>query len=117
VLNREALQKHARSYYGDLDPTDPLISPVYGDIRRVCSTAIFTGTRDLCYADCKKLKLKADSEPVVFEFRAFEGLFHNWPMHLLPVGQSATAMLISHLKHVRSEAELSLSQGADFWKN
>lgn len=116
VLNRAAIQQHARKYYGDFEPTDPLISPIYGDIRRVCSTTIFVGTHDICLADCKKLKLKADSEPVVFQFRAFEGLFHNWPMHFLQIGDEATSMVLSHIKHPPTETELSLSDDKDFWK-
>lgn len=116
VLNRGALQQHARMYYAGLDPTDPLISPVYGDIRRVCSTTIFVGTNDITSPDARKLRLKADSEPVVFQYRAFDGLFHNWPMQRIPVGEEATAMVLAYIKFPPSDAELSMSGDHDFWK-
>jgi len=70
LLNVDQLIKAGKAYAGDLSPRDPLVSPLYGDLKHIPPTLIFTGTADVLLADCrslKKLALEAGSEVELLE--------------------------------------------------
>jgi len=115
-LNVEILRGLGKQYASDLKPTDFRVSPVYGSVRRITPTTLFVGTHDIMLADARKLKLKAESEPVVFNYREFNGMFHDWMFFNFPDAKKARKMIISQIKYPPSEAENALNAGGDFWK-
>lgn len=116
LLDPGVLRALSLEYAGNMDITDAMISPVYGNIRRVTSTTVFTGSHDITSADCRKLRVKAESEPVVFNYREFTGRFHNWMMFNTPDGKKTRKMIMSLIKYPPRDAELTLSPSNDFWK-
>lgn len=116
LLNVQPLRKIGTEYAGAIEMTDPRISPVYGKIRRIAPTTVFIGSNDIMLADCRKLKLKAESEPVVFNYREFNGRFHNWMFFNTPDGKKTRSMIFSQIRYPVSEAEEVLSANTDFWK-
>ncbi|MFP8489636.1 alpha/beta hydrolase fold domain-containing protein [Gracilimonas sp. Q87] len=116
LLDVEALRTLGKQYAADVELTDFRASPIYGNIRRVAPTTLFVGTHDIMLADSRKLRLKAESEPVVFNYLEFNGMFHDWMFFNFPDAKKAQAMIISQIKYPPSEAEMALNAGSDFWK-
>jgi acetyl esterase/lipase len=116
LLDAEVLRALGRRYASDLELTDYRVSPIYGNIRRIAPTSLFVGTHDIMLADSRKLRLKAESEPVVFDYNEFNGMFHDWMFFNFPDAKKARNMIISQIKYPPSEAEMALNAGSDFWK-
>jgi acetyl esterase/lipase len=51
VLGLEGLKTAAKLYRGDVDPKDPIVSPIYGDLSDLPPMTIVTGSRDLLHSD------------------------------------------------------------------
>lgn len=59
-LNAAVLRKVGADWAGEMDPRDPMISPLYGDMAGLPPTDLFTGTWEIFYTDivktCDKMK-------------------------------------------------------------
>jgi acetyl esterase/lipase len=67
----------ARLYAGGHDPKDPLISPVYGDVRGFPPTLLTSGTRDLFLSNTVRMHLKLREAGVDADLIVFEGMSHG----------------------------------------
>ena len=66
-------------YAGGDDRTNPLISPIYGDLRGVSSeVTIFIGTRELLLPDARRFRDLATAAGVRLNYREYDGMFHVW---------------------------------------
>lgn len=83
VLDREILKKAGRLYAGKLSLTDPLVSPLYGDLANLPPTALFVGTSDILLADSRRLVRKAAQAGSPIDLYEITGLVH--PGVLLPL--------------------------------
>ena len=50
-LSNEVLRHVGADWAGELDPRDPIVSPLYGDMRGLPATDLFTGTWEVFYSD------------------------------------------------------------------
>lgn len=66
----------AQLYAGKYDLKHPLISPLYGDVRNLPPTLLFTGTRDLFLSNTIRMHLKLKDVGVKADLIVFEGLSH-----------------------------------------
>lgn len=66
----------ARLYAAGRNLRDPLLSPVYGDMRGFPPTYLVTGTRDLFLSDTARVHRKLRSAGVEAELDVYEGLSH-----------------------------------------
>jgi monoterpene epsilon-lactone hydrolase len=87
-----------KDYVGALDPKDPVLSPVYADLRGLPPTLFITSTRDLLLSGTTilhraYLKAGVDARLVVFE--ALPHAFWNNPE--LPESKEADAMMAKFL--------------------
>ncbi len=71
-----ALAGAARLYAAGRDLRDPLVSPLYGDLRGFPPTLLVTGTRDLLLSDTARVHRKLRSAGVEAELDVYEGLSH-----------------------------------------
>jgi acetyl esterase/lipase len=115
VQNQEVLQELGKRYAGSLELTDPQVSPIYVDTRRLAPISVYVGTRDILLADSRKLKVMSESKPVVFQYREFKGMVHNWMYMPLPEAKQAVEMIINNIKFQPSEFEISLQEQAFSW--
>ncbi len=76
-------------YVGDNPGTNPLISPLFGDLKNLPSIFINSGVDDELYEDGEKFYLKAKESGVDITFRAGEGMVHCYPL-LAPMFREAT---------------------------
>ncbi|WP_246228012.1 alpha/beta hydrolase [Mycolicibacterium helvum] len=66
------------SWAGDLDPSDPLVSPIYGSLAGLPPTTVYTSSRDLLTQQALRLRDKAIASSADFTFVLREGQFHDW---------------------------------------
>jgi acetyl esterase/lipase len=116
VLQSAPLKELGEMYRGEFEANNFIVSPVYGNIRRVAPTTVYVGTNDIMLADSRKLKLKAESEPVVFNYREFKGMFHNWMFFDFTDARKTRAMIFNEINYQSSEVERAMNEQNDFWK-
>lgn len=65
------------AYAGSLDPRDPLVSPLFGDLSGLPPTTVYSGSRDIRSPDVLVLRdLLPPGADFTFELRA--GYIHDW---------------------------------------
>jgi len=79
----------SRHYIGDNQATNPLISPLFGDLKDLPPIFINSGVNDELYEDGEKFYLKAKEAGVDITFKAGEGMVHCYPL-LAPMFREAT---------------------------
>jgi len=73
------LDNIAQQWAGDLDRTDPLVSPLYGSLAGLPPTAVYAGSRDIVAPDVLVLQDKALATPGAdFTFILRNGEPHDW---------------------------------------
>jgi epsilon-lactone hydrolase len=82
-----------RMYAGDLDVTDPFVSPLNGNFEDLAPMLIFTGTHDLYHPDIVSLANKAARAGVRVEMHVRNGLQHNYPLLPTPEGREARSII------------------------
>ena len=79
----------SKYYVGDNTATNPLISPLFGDLKGLTPILLNSGTDDELYDDGEKFYLKAKSAGVDITFRAGTRMVHCYPL-LAPMFPEAT---------------------------
>jgi acetyl esterase/lipase len=77
-INNEILQATAQMYLDGHDPCDPLVSPLYGDLRGLPPLLIQVGSAELLYDDGSRFAQRARRAGVEVEFDAVPGMVHVW---------------------------------------
>ena len=80
MMTVESLSNAATAYIGDADATDPLISPMFGNLDGLPPTLIQMGTADLLIADCRKFYRKCREAGVDVNYEEFPDCFHDFMM-------------------------------------
>lgn len=80
-------------YVGDADPSDPLLSPVNGDLRGFPPTILISGTRDVLLSDTVRMHRKLREAGVKADLHIYDGQTHgDYLQNLLrPVPESSDA--------------------------
>ena len=76
-------------YVGTGNPENPLISPLFGDLKGLPPILINSGVNDELFDDGRQFYLKAKEAGVDVTFRAGEGMMHCYPF-LAPFFREAT---------------------------
>ncbi|WP_052960409.1 alpha/beta hydrolase [Mycobacterium sp. EPa45] len=66
------------SWVGDLDPTDPIVSPIFGSLGGLPPTTVYSSSRDLLTQQALRLRDKATAAGADFTFVLRQGQFHDW---------------------------------------
>jgi acetyl esterase/lipase len=82
-----------RLYAGELDVTNPFVSPLNGSFVGLAPMLIFTGTHDLFHPDIVALADKAARAGVPVEMHVRNGLPHNYPLLPTPEGREARGII------------------------
>ena len=79
-LNAPLLRKDGQLWAGNLDPTDPRVSPLYGSLAGLPPTAVYSGSLEVFAPDVLVLQGKALATPGAdFTFILRKGELHDWP--------------------------------------
>jgi acetyl esterase/lipase len=76
-------------YRGTLPDTDPLVSPINGELGGLGAVTMFSGTRDILNADAHRLVEKAAAAGLAVDFHEVPEMIHNYP--LLPIPEARIA--------------------------
>jgi len=87
-------------YAGKTDPSNPLISPLYGDLTGLPPIMINSGTDDELYDDGKNFYLKAKAAGADIRFRSGEGMVHCYPLlaPMFPEAVEAMDQIVAFIK-------------------
>jgi triacylglycerol lipase len=81
VLRVSSLRTAGAAWAGELSLRDPLVSPVYGALGGLPTTAVYCGNLDLFAADVLHLRARALAAPTnEFTFILRNGAIHCWAM-------------------------------------
>jgi len=65
-----------QGYVGDADPTDPLVSPVFGDYAGVTPLFLLSGTAELLASDAPRVAARARGQGVNVTLLVLDGMWH-----------------------------------------
>lgn len=115
ILDRKVLQALGTRYIGNYENTHFLVSPIYGQIKRLPAITVFVASDEIFLPDCRKLKVRAESEPMVFNYREFNGMVHNWMFLPIPEAETALTMIVSQLMLEPKDFEDPVNADSKFW--
>jgi acetyl esterase/lipase len=84
LLSREALITAGKYYANDIERTNPLISPLYGDFEGLAEMYLFMGTHDILAPDVKILEDKVKNTTIRFNYFKYDQMFHVWMFYPIP---------------------------------
>lgn len=92
-VRAKGLQRTANLYLAGHDPTDPLASPLYGDLGGLPPLLIQVGTTESLFSDAARFAAKAEAAGVMVHFEPWAGVLHFWQGYagVLEKGRLATA--------------------------
>jgi acetyl esterase/lipase len=81
-------------YAGGLETTDPLVSPIYGDITGIPPIDVFSGTYDALNIDVEKMAAMAEEKNIDFTLYSYEKMIHGFiGFTFLPEAKAAFEVL------------------------
>jgi len=91
----------SKYYIGNNEATNPLISPLFGDLIGLPPILLNSGTDDELYDDGEKFYLKAKSAGVEIKFRPGYGMVHCYPLlaPMFPEATEAMNEIVAFVKH------------------
>ncbi|MGK2958001.1 MAG: alpha/beta hydrolase [Acidimicrobiales bacterium] len=78
TVRAKGLQRTAALYLAGHDPTDPLASPLYGDLGGLPPLLIQVGTTEALFSDAARFAAKAEAAGVMVHFEPWAGTIHFW---------------------------------------
>jgi len=93
LLTRDGLQQFADWYLGGQDPRNPLVSPLYADLKGLPPLLIQVGTSEILLDDSLRLEQCARAAGVKVTLSQYEDMPHVWHVFasFLPEGKRAAA--------------------------
>lgn len=82
LLPPKAVRLYTRSYVGNGDANDPLISPVYGDLRGLPPLLIHVGEDEILRDDAVRLAEVAKAADVDVRLEIYPRMWHVWQLNL-----------------------------------
>lgn len=83
------LKKYGADWAHGIDVKDPMISPLYGDMKGLPPTDLFTGTWEVFYTDVVKTYDKMKAAGVDARLHVAEKMGHVYPLWPCPEGKKA----------------------------
>ena len=100
ALDSEQLRHLGALWAGDMDPTDPIVSPLYGSFEDLGSIILITGTGELLYPDIAALDEILTRQGADHELAVWKGMFHVWPLYeaySIPEADEAVEYILEQL--------------------
>jgi monoterpene epsilon-lactone hydrolase len=91
----------SKYYIGDNQPANPLISPLFGDLKGLPPILLNSGMDDELYDDGELFYLKAKREGVDIKFRAGKEMVHCYPLlaPMIPEATEAMKEIVDFVQH------------------
>lgn len=92
LISYEYLQDCARKYRGDVSASDPLASPLSGDLRRLPPLLLQVGTDERLFDDSVSFAARAAGAGVQVELEIWEGMHHVFQLDGAHLESSSAAL-------------------------
>jgi monoterpene epsilon-lactone hydrolase len=86
MLSIKKLRTASKLYSNNTDIKNPLISPIYGDLKTLPETHLFISNHDLLFADSKKFRDLVKASGVKIDFYEYDKMMHVWMLFPIPEG-------------------------------
>lgn len=96
-LHPVGLAECGRAWAGPLDPADPRVSPLYGDLAGLPPIDAYVGTRDLFHPDVLDLASRCAAAGVTCQVEEITGAVHSYPLTQTPEGRASRTRLVRSL--------------------
>ena len=103
LVQRPGLERCANWYLGGADPSDPLASPLLGDLGGLPPLLIQVGGQEVLLDDAARLAEQAKAAGVAVDYQCWDEMFHVWQLYapMLSEGRDAIAAIGDFLgRHV-----------------
>jgi len=98
ILPMEGLNHAASLYAGGADLRDPLLSPIYGNLKNLGDIKLIFGTEEVFYPDCRALVEKIGKvQGTQLDWEVGENLIHAWPIFPFPQSRAAISDIANFL--------------------
>jgi len=100
--------KWAHYYAGENNRTDPLISPLFGDMAGMPPILIQVGDREAILSDSTRLHERLQQEKVSSILQIYPGMFHDWQMfwYYMPEANKAVADISQFISEKHNAAKV-----------
>jgi len=78
TISKAYLDRMAALYLKDIDPKDPIASPVYSDLEGLPPMLIQVGNSETMFGDAEAYAHKAKRSGVLVEFESYDDVPHGW---------------------------------------
>jgi len=78
MISPESIRNCAAAYVGRADPRDPLVSPLFADLRGLPPLLLQVGSEEMLRDDNARLAEKARASGVDAAFEEWQGMMHVW---------------------------------------
>lgn len=101
------LRRMAQLYLDGRDPTDPLASPVFGDLQGLPTTLILVGDHEVLLDDSRLFAERAKEKGVPVQMEVWPEMWHGWLMSApeLPEANEAIRSIAAFVRKVTSERD------------
>ena len=98
LLSRDALLEFAGMYAGQHSLRDPLISPLFGDLKGIAPSLLFVGTAEILLDDALLMQARLLGAGCECEVHVEEGLWHVYVLYGVPESRHAMSMIEAYLR-------------------
>ena len=108
MLSGKLVNKLAQLYYGEAAPTDPRVSPLYGDLRGLPPLRIYVGDTEILLDDARRLAERAKQQGVTVDLRVWNKMPHVWPIFVafgIPESKAAFGEIVEFIKERTSQPQ------------
>ncbi len=96
------MKKWAEMYAGNEDLTNPLISPLYGNLHDFPSFLLQCSNTEMLYDDSRRMYNKAKEAGVEVELQVWNNLIHWWHLfqRIVPEANEAVERIVDYIKKI-----------------
>ncbi len=101
MLSSRSIDKLAGAYYGSASPTNPLVSPIYGDLSGLPPLLIYVSNTEILLDDSVRLADRAKQFGVKTDLRVGDRLPHVWPVFVsfkIPESRKALREIVEFIR-------------------
>ncbi|MFI9508200.1 alpha/beta hydrolase fold domain-containing protein [Nocardia sp. NPDC052566] len=97
IITARGLRAFADRYAGGLDPGDPIVSPLFGNLDGLAPVAVFTSTSEILNADAHLLRQAASRAGFPLTWHEYPGMLHVWPLFPIPEADRAIDQMVEFI--------------------
>jgi epsilon-lactone hydrolase len=92
MLRASWLADSARRYANGRPLTDPLLSPLFGELAGLPAMLIQVGSEEILLSDAERLAERARAGGIAVQFERFDGLWHDFQVHARALPEADRAL-------------------------